>query len=300
MSLSRAAEPSQATQVVWLDWEKYLAWLSGRLRHATNAGGQRLRLGDPWAPGEHMALIGPTGEGKTTHAVGILGLRKYVLALDPKGEDETLSSSGYIRVGSMWQDSLRWKMAHREDARAWEHIWRNIETGRPARVIVGGPANDDTEFAALRALMHEGINFCRYAGGFTQYCDEFEIASSREMFALAAPINLGLISARRKAVSLVNSYQAQAWVSKHAIRQARRAVIWSTGDRDMIKNVAQGMGRDWREIAAVVDDLPKFYTATIPRGKQGGPIVLTHAPKLGSQRRPPAAPGSRAPAAGRP
>lgn len=278
MSVPALALPD-ADQVVWLGWDQYLDWLSGKLRHVETSYG-RVTLGPAWAPGEHKALIGPTGEGKTTHAVGVLGTRKYVLALDPKGEDETLTASGYVRVSSIWKDSLRWRIAHREDARIWRHIWKAIDDGRDARIIIGGPADDDAQFTALRTLMDEAIGFCRYAGGFTQYCDEFEIASSRDMFRLAPAINLGLISARRKKISVVNSYQAQAWVSKHAIRQARRAVMWPTGDRDMIKNVAQGMGRDWRNVAAAVDELPAFHTLTIPRGKRGGPMVITHAPRI--------------------
>src|ERR1700727_3046512 len=124
MSLLASPEPASdlSQPVVWLDWNEYLAWLSGRLTHKVTAWGEDVKLGPPWQPGEHMALDGPTGEGKTTHAVGILGLRKYVLALDPKGEDETLSASGYQRVRSIWQDSARWRIAHRQDARIWADI----------------------------------------------------------------------------------------------------------------------------------------------------------------------------------
>ena len=38
-----------------------------------------------WQPGQHVALIAPTGAGKTTFAGGLLNLRRYVLALDAKG-----------------------------------------------------------------------------------------------------------------------------------------------------------------------------------------------------------------------
>jgi hypothetical protein len=265
---------------VWLSWEHYLAWLAGKLRTTHDADGRMVRLGSPWAPGEHLALIGPTGEGKTTHAIGILGLRKYVLALDPKGEDETLSASGYLRVGSIWKNDLRWRIKHRDDARTWDHIWRAIEDRRPARIIVGGPADDDAQFTRLKELINEATNWCRYIGGWTMYCDEFEVASSRDMFNLAPAVNLSLITARRKKVSVVNSYQAQAWVSKHAIRQARKAIMWSTGDRDMIQAVARGMGRSWQETAELIDQLPPYWTSTIPRGKNGGPMVITHAPKV--------------------
>lgn len=83
-----------------LSWDDYLAWLAGKKTTATITG-RRVPLAPPWKPGQHAALIGPTGEGKSTHSVGMMGLRKWVVALDPKGEDETLQASGYERVLKM-------------------------------------------------------------------------------------------------------------------------------------------------------------------------------------------------------
>ena len=48
----------------------------------------------------------------------------------------------------------------------------------------------------------------------------------------------------------------------------------------MVKNIAMGMGRNWREVCEVIDQLPPFYTATLPRGLKSGPIIVTSAPKL--------------------
>ena len=289
MTLIAAPEPrgGLSPPVIYLPWDDYLKWLSGQLTRATTAQGQPVKLGPPAQPGEHDAMIGPTGEGKSTYAVGRLQLRKYVMALDPKGEDETLSQSGYVRVRSIPPPQeagtlaeLRYKATHREDARTWDRLYRGIEDGGEARVIVGGSANNQSEFTRLRLLMSEAIDYCRFTRGWTLYVDEFEVVSSRDIYNLAKIVNLMLITARRAGISVMTSYQAQAWVSKHAIRQARRAVMWPTGDRDMIKNVAQGMGREWREVAAAVDELPPFHTLTIPRGKHH-PMVITSAPKLG-------------------
>jgi hypothetical protein len=267
--------------VVWLDWEDYLRWVEGRLATTADYLGRVVRLGPGWDPGQHWALIGPTGEGKTTFAVGVLGTRRFVMALDPKGDDETLAGSGYVKVASIWRDSLIWAARNRDDARTWRRIWEAIEEGRPARVIVRGPADSAAQLAELRALIAEAFDFARFGHGWTVYCDEFEVATSREMFGLAAAYNQGLITARHRAVSLLNSYQAQAWVSKHAIRQARRATLWQTGDRDMIKNVARGMGRDWVESAQIVDALTEldYACATFCRGPRW-PVVLTKPPKV--------------------
>jgi hypothetical protein len=281
MTLSAAELPpaDQQQPVVWLNWDEYLAWLSGKLRRKKTSWGEVAELGPAWQPGEHMALDGPTGEGKTTHAVGILSVRKWVLALDPKGEDETLSASGFLRVRSIWQDSLRWRLAHQEDAKTWAHVHKLIDDKRPAKVIVGGGSNSDEEDIALQRLMRESITYARHAGGWTLYVDEFELLSSQRMFNEGPRIERMLITARRRKTSVVTTFQAPAWISQHATRQARRAVKWPTGDKDMVIKLARAMGRDWREVIQAVDLLPPFNTLTIPRGKRH-PMVITSAPEL--------------------
>lgn len=234
-------------------------------------------MDDVWEPGQHIANIGPTGEGKSTVNVGLLETRKYVMALDPKGEDETLDKSGWDRVSSVPGERMRWRSA---DRRTWNRIHQDIAEGRPARVIVGGPADTEAQDARLIDLMRRAIAYARYARGWTLYVDEFELLSSQRMFRLGPPVERMLISARRARTSVITSYQAAAWVSKHATRQATFAFMYSTGDRAMIKNVAEAMGRDWQDLAAAVDELPKYHFLIIPRGKNGGPMILTTAPKL--------------------
>lgn len=273
------AEDAPGQQVVYMPWDSYLGWLGGRVTHAPTAGGERLRLGPPAQPGEHEAYIGPTGMGKTTHVAGRMGLRRYVLALDPKGEDETLSATGYVRVGSIFRDDWRWRMSNHKDAKIWDDIWDAIEDGRPARVIVGGPADSRGAVARLKQLMHEAVEFCQFCAGWTVYVDEFEIMTSQEIFALRRYLNEMLIAARHNKTSLLVSYQAQAWVSKHPIRQCRRCTIWPVGDPEMIKVIAQGMGRNWRDVEAIVRQLPEWHTLTVPRGTFH-PMVITRAPKL--------------------
>ena len=255
-----------ATPITAQHWDEHLAWMK-----------------DHWQPGQHIASIGPTGEGKTTYNVGLLGVRKFVLALDPKGKDETLSASGYVRVASLPPLGGLAKIRYRptKDGRAWEDIYRRIDDGRPASVIVGGDARNAAEDERLVKLMGEAIAYARHSRGWTLYVDEFELLSSQRMFRLGPPVERMLISARHARTSIVTSFQAAAWVSKHATRQARFAVMYPTGDRKMIQAVAESMGRDWRQLAEAVDELPKFYCLVIPRGKNGGPMMLVSAPKVG-------------------
>jgi hypothetical protein len=285
MTLSAPAR----TQVVWLDWDDYLAWLRGELTQAANAAGEVLDLGAPLAPGQHMAVIGPTGCAKTTHAVGFLGAnRRYVLALDPKGEDETLAASGYVRVKSLpktgWR-GLADRLFDRGDQRTWDRIFKRIENGHDARVIVGGGSRTDAEDEALRELMRDAIRFSRHSPGWCLYVDEFELLSSQRMMRLGDMIERMLITARRDLTSVITTFQAPAWVSKHATRQARKAVLYPQSG-SMVKSLADEMVWDWRELAAVLDLLPEFHTATIGRGPLSGPIVITKAPKLAAPKPP--------------
>lgn len=280
MSSTAAAElgRTEGPPVVGLRWPEYLDWLAGKRRSATTARGERVKLPHGWAPGTHKALIGTTGDGKTTHAVGILDGRKYVLCLDAKGEDDTLERAGYRRVRAL--PKRGWSSLKGEDQKQWREIWRDIDEGRPARVIVGGGARTTAEDSALEGLMSEAIEFCRHTGGWTLYVDELEILSSQRMLNLGPQLERMLIAARRDKTSVLTSFQAPAWVSKHATRQARSSVSWPLGDPDMIRTIANGMGRNWHEVAEAIDALPEFHTLTIPRRKHGGPYVIARAPEL--------------------
>lgn len=284
MSISAAAEPrSRSRQVVYLDWADYLGWMNGKLVAVPDAWGERVELGPPLAPGHHLAVIGPTGCAKTTHSVGMLGeCRRFVLALDPKGEDETLAASGYVRVRELPQRGISALTA--KDQAQWRRIHKGIEEGRPARVIVGGGARTDAQDEALRKLMREAITYSRHAGGWTLYVDEFELLSSQRMMQLGSMIERMLITARRDRTSVVTSFQAPAWVSKHSTRQARKAVVYPQSAQ-MIKGVAEEMCWDWRELAAILDELPEFYTVTIAR-QRSEPAIITKAPKLPEPKRP--------------
>lgn len=238
---------AKGTNVVGVEFGVFLQWLAVS-----------------WTPGKHFALCGPTGEGKTTFAVWALMQRKWVMALDPKGEDDTLEDSGFIRITSF---PLPRK------------IRNAIAEGEPARLIIGGSARTDAEERALRRLMKEAIDQVRQQGGWTIYADEFQVLADLRMFGLGKPIEQLLIAARKNRTSVMTSFQAPAWVPKASTRQAAFIALWPTRDRDMIRNVATAAGRPWRELEAAVDVLPQYFVIIIPSNIHS-PMIVVHPPKV--------------------
>lgn len=247
---SADASAGARKRVVAMSWTNFRAWFR-----------------DEWEPGKHIALIGPTGEGKTTFAVGCLSLRKWVLALDPKGEDDTLTASGYRRITT-------WPL---ERTREGRQIREDIAAGKPARLIVGGAARTREDMHALAELMRDAIEGVRAEGGWTIYADEFQILADRRMFGVDKEIEGLLIAARTRGTSVMTAFQAPSWVPKAGTRQASFTVVWGTRDRVMLKTVAEAMGRPWRDLEAMVDELPEFHVLVIPK-RIRDPLVLTHAP----------------------
>jgi len=221
-----------------------------------------------WQPGEHVALIGPTGTGKSTLAVAILKERKYVLALDPKGGDSTLKTlqrAGFERITS-WPPPKR--------------IRKAIEEGKPARLIVGPVTHTRADLPRLRALCSQAIDAAFDDEGWTVYCDELQIMADPRMMNLGAGIERNMIAARDKKVSMVGSFQRPARVPRSAADQARWIFLYYTRDIDVVGRLSEMVGRPRHEIKAAVSRLGDLeYACFLFSNNPRDPTIVTRAPK---------------------
>lgn len=270
--MTEAAPPppgGAVRNVVYLDWDtEFIPWLTGKLTRVHRDAQVVALSPGGWKPGQHMALVGKTREGKTTFAGGILRERKYVLALDPKGQDETLAATGYTRVTGLPPKK-----------RLPKEIQKALDDGNPARLIVGGASRTRDQDNALRQLMEDALEYAREAGGWTVYVDEYQILADQRMYRLGPNVERMLISAARDKTSVITAFQAPAWVPKASTRQATIIVVWKTKDRDMVQVVARAAGRDWHVIAEILDELPKYHVLVIPDDLRS-PMMITSAPKM--------------------
>jgi len=247
------AEEQPPAIVTGVEWGIFLRWFA-----------------DVWHPGQHVAIIGPTGGGKTNLAVQIMALRRYVLALDAKGGDSTLLLSGYQRIPD-WPPRPRYW---------WQrnHIREGIAEGKPARLIVGKVPERMDDFPALFRTLKKTMEGAFAEGGWTVYCDELQLMA--DMGSLDKEVERLLIAARDRNISVVTSYQAPAWVPTAASRQAVWIILYRTRDRDVIDKLARIIGRPTEEVEEALRAIPDWYVIVAGRDPFA-PLVISHAPRLG-------------------
>lgn len=241
--------PSSLLDVEGMAWDDFLAWFR-----------------EHWQPGEHVAFVAPTGEGKTTTAVGILKQRKYVLALDPKGGDSTLKAAGFERITKWDKSTLRM-------------IQRKLEEDQPVRLIVGPVVETREDLLAMRELFSKVLKDVFRQGGWTVYVDELQVLSDRRLMNLAGDAEALLIAARDKGVSFVSSFQRPANVPRTASDQSTWFVVFHTRDIDVVNRLAEMAGQSKAVMRGAIKGLPRYACLVFNRNPRQ-PIIATKAKKV--------------------
>lgn len=217
-----------------------------------------------WQPGQHVGVCAPTGGGKSTLVAGLLSLRRYVLAFDPKGGDEILRALGWERLEE-WPGTRRLQRM----------VARDEERGRPSRYVVGPVVHTTRDRATLKEVISRATDGLFDMGGWTAYYDELQVASDRRMMALEGQIAGLLVTARQpKRISVVGSFQAPSWVPTEATRQPTWFVTGYTRDRDVVERLAAVMGRDYHEVQGAMYGLEQHMFMVVDRDPDS-PIILT-------------------------
>jgi transposase len=212
-----------------------------------------------WASGEHVALIGPTGQGKTTLLLNLLPLHPYVVVFANKPRDRTMDAlvrSGYRRMAK----------------------WRSIPARSVPRRVLWPPATTLRSDDAQREVFLDAMNKIYREGGWTLVMDETSYIT--EDLKLGKEVKTFLRLGRSLEISLVTSIQRPAWVPLEIYSQSTHLFIWKTSDEQDLSRLA-GLGAANTEVARmVVANLEKYQILYI--NTRTGEMMRTRAPKMGA------------------
>ena len=190
-----------------------------------------------WKQGEHVALVGPTGQGKTTLALQLLPLRAWTTIVATKGKDRTLNGlarDGYVRVE-------QWPPPSPEHNRVilWPR-WRDARDNR-------------TQAAAIR----DAINAIFRAGSWCVFCDDVQHLTGK--LRLGSELETLWLQARSLNVSVVAATQRPRHVPLEMWTQSTHVFMWGTGDEEDLRRIGGLGGHSSRRIRSLVAELPKHH-----------------------------------------
>lgn len=191
-----------------------------------------------WKQSEHVAMIGPTGQGKTNLAALLLPLRQYRTILGTKPEDENLdrfvSEFNYKRFET-------WPMGRKDDAEKSPRrlIWpaaRSIKAGEYQAAVLGH---------AMESIYLQG--------GWCVYIDELWVLC--QLLGLTKYVKTYLLQARSLKISLMVATQRPAWVPLEVYDQSTHLFFWGDNDDTNLHRVSGIGSLDRRIIVDVIRDL---------------------------------------------
>jgi len=190
-----------------------------------------------WAMGEHFALIGPTGLGKTTMLLNLLPLHPFVAVFATKPRDDSMDRllmEGYIRLDR----------------------WRSLDaTIYPHRVLWPDATSLDSEDKQKEVFADAFARIYR-EGGWTVALDELWYIIN--VLGLSRAVRTFLLQARALGISLVCATQRPAYVPLEVYDQSTHLMFWRDNDETNLKRLSGLAGNSASLIRSTVANLDKF------------------------------------------
>lgn len=213
-----------------------------------------------WEQGEPMTLLGRTNSGKTTAAIQVLEVRRYVVALLTKRKDDlfpVFKSHGYkmLREGDEWPEV-------------------KVSPKVAIHIPPSGLGRRDSlkQANAIRSILEEVWE----QGKWTLYIDE--IAQLSDLLGLDKELRSLWKEARSSKVTLVAGTQRPSRVPIEAYSQPRFLLLWRTNDRDQLKRLGDMNAIDPDPVKIAVAHLREHEILVVDTYTDD--LVRTKAPRI--------------------
>jgi hypothetical protein len=208
-----------------------------------------------WEQGQHLSLIGPTGQGKTTLTRKLLPRRNFVVILASKPRDRGLSAivreDGYTHVKAWKKRPKPVRVDGQWSSRIM--LWPDLKD------LDGDLDQQDSEFRECMADVFVNGGWCVVAD---------DVSWQVEMLDHARPLKALWKLGRSSECSLVANIQRPAFVPLDAYSQASHLCLWQSADERDTQTIGGLGGLPSAPIRATVRALPEHEFLNIePRRK---------------------------------
>jgi len=201
-----------------------------------------------WQQGEHVAIIGPTGTGKTTLTRQLLDARDYVTVLAVKKSDDTL-------------DTFRKRL---DNSPAYHVIdkWpppindNHVVYWRKPKSIVDVRSQQVSILKMLDAVYKDG-GWCLSLDDLSYLCDTLH---------LERPLIVFMNQGRSSGLSVVSVVQRPFRVPLSCLNQTAHIIIYPTTDENDVKRISELTGTKMKQLLIMISRL-KTTVLTVNKKK---------------------------------
>jgi energy-coupling factor transporter ATP-binding protein EcfA2 len=190
-----------------------------------------------WEYGEHFALIGPTGQGKSTMLLNLLPLHRYMTIFVTKPRDATfdaLAQHGYLKM----------------------ERWQSVPARNYPRRLLWPDATKPKSEMLQRAVFDHAFSAIYREGGWTVALDELWYFS--QVLKMEDWVERYLSQARSLGISLLIGTQRPADIPLMVYDQSTHLMFWRDNDETNLKRLS-GIGyRSANLIRGIVSNLERY------------------------------------------
>jgi hypothetical protein len=211
-----------------------------------------------WERGEHVGLIGPTGQGKTTLIFNLYPMHPFSIAFGTKPRDENMDAfvnSGFARL------------EHWESLPAL-NVPRRVIWPQPQKLSLLVPHQRQVFTDAFEAVYSEGYWDLIIDEGY--YLDE--------VLKLGAFLRLFYTQARSMMISLLMATQRPAWVPVEVYDQSTHLFFWRDNDARNLARLREVSVIHSEAIREIVPNLERHQVLYL--NTRTGFMCRTRCPKI--------------------
>lgn len=210
-----------------------------------------------WRAGEHVGMIGPTGQGKTTLLLNLLPIHPFVVVFATKPHDATMD--GLISTGYLKMDR-----------------WRSIDPYHYPRRVLWPDATRMNAVTTQRQVFHEAFEKIYREKGWTVAVDETWYVANK--LGLEEDIKTYLLQARSLGISLMCATQRPAKVPVEIYDQSTHLFFWRDNDETNLKRMSGISYRSQNLIRKIVSNLDRFQVLYV--NTRTGNMLRTKCPEV--------------------